>query len=55
MRIFQNFGSLVQLFGNVLLELIPFLVFFLFFIFLFGFLFHVMGAEIDAEDYQGLE
>ena len=54
LRIVQSFGSLVQLFGQCLRDLITFLIFFIFFIFLFGFLFHVTGAEVDEFDYEGL-
>lgn len=54
LRIFDNFGSLVQLFGQCLIDVFTFLIFFVGFIFFFSLLFHVLGVEINNEDYPYL-
>lgn len=53
-RIYEEYGFLVQMVGNTVIQLIPFLVFFIMWILFFAILYWILKVEIDSGDEEYL-
>ena len=54
-RIFEQFGSLVQMINYCIIELFPFIVSYICFVVMFSIFFVVLGMEIDPEVDEGAD
>lgn len=49
-RIYEDYGFLVQMVGNTMIQLIPFIVFFFMWVLFFGCQYWILRVEIDSAD-----
>jgi hypothetical protein len=50
LRVFEEYGFLVQIIMSCVIDLIPFITFYMIFLFIFSITFLVLGMEIDKEN-----